>query len=85
MCTWLALETISHFLSNGSEVFSCVMDMTKAFDKVKHSLLFSKLMETNLPAIFTRLLLMMYPLQSADVKWNNCRSRRFSLSNGVPA
>ena len=25
----------------------------------------------------------MYQLQSADVKWNHCRSRRFSLSNGV--
>jgi hypothetical protein len=83
MCTWLALETISHFLTNGSEVFTCVMDMTKAFDKVKHSVLFKKLMETNLPAIFIRLLLVMYLLQSADVKWNNCRSRRFSLSNGV--
>jgi hypothetical protein len=40
-------------------------------------------METKLPAIFTRLLLVMYLLQSADVKWNNCLSRRFSLSNGV--
>ena len=29
MCTWLALQTISHFLSNGSELFSCVMDMKK--------------------------------------------------------
>ena len=83
MCTWLALETISHFLTNGSEVFTCIMDMTKAFDKVKHSVLFGKLMETNLPAIFIRLLLVMYQLQTADVKWNNCRSRRFSLSNGV--
>ena len=83
MCTWLALETITHFLTNGSEVFTCIMDMTKAFDKVKHSLLFKKLMDTNIPAIFTRLLLVMYMLQSADVKWNNLRSRRFSLSNGV--
>ena len=83
MCTWLALETINHFLSNGSEVFTCVMDMTKAFDNVKHSLLFRKLLKTNLPAVFTRLLLVMYLLQTADVKWNNFRSRRFSLSNGV--
>ena len=83
MCNWLALENISHFLTNGSEVFTCVMDMTKAFDKVKHSVLFNKLMETKLPAIFTRLLLVMYLLQSADVKRNNCLSKRFSLSNGV--
>ena len=57
--------------------------MTKAFDNVKHSTLFSKLIETNMSPIFIRLLLVMYELQSADVKWNNCRSRRFRLSNGV--
>ena len=41
MCTWMAVETIQHFLRNGSEVFICAMDMSKAFDKVKHGL-FSK-------------------------------------------
>ena len=59
------------------------MDMTKAFDKIKHSVLFKKLMQTPIPSIFIRLLLVMYQLQSADVKWNHCRSRRFLLSNGV--
>ena len=32
MCTWLAVETIDHFMRNGSDVFVCVMDMKKAFD-----------------------------------------------------
>ena len=83
MCSWLALETINHFITNGSEVFTCIMDMTKAFDKVVHSVLFRKLMRTPLPPIFIRLLLTIYRLQSADVKWNGLKSRRFSLSNGV--
>ena len=83
MCSWLALETINHFITNGSEVFTCTMDMTKAFDKVVHSVLFRKLMKTTLPPIFIRLLLTIYRLQSADVKWNGLKSRRFSLSNGV--
>ena len=83
MCTWLALETISYFISNGSDVFSCVMDMTKAFDKIKHSVLFKKLMQTPIPPIFIRLILVMYQLQSADISWNQQKSRRFSLSNGV--
>ena len=34
MCTWLAVETIEYYLRNGSGLFACVMDMTKAFDKV---------------------------------------------------
>ena len=32
MCTWAVLETLDWYLKNGSEVFTCAMDMTKAFD-----------------------------------------------------
>ena len=28
MCTWSVVETISYFMRNGSDVFSCCMDMT---------------------------------------------------------
>lgn len=42
MCTWLAVETIDYFSRNGSDVFTCVMDMTKAFDHVRQSTLFGK-------------------------------------------
>jgi hypothetical protein len=43
MCTWAVLETVDWYLNNGSEVFSCAMDMTKAFDLTLHSLLFRKM------------------------------------------
>ena len=56
MATWMALEKISYFLRNGSEVFVCLMDMTKAFDMVQHSLLFRKLLDSGLPSIFVRIL-----------------------------
>ena len=52
MCTWLVVETIEYFLRNGSDVFACFMDMTKAFDKVQHSKLFWKLVEKGIPPIF---------------------------------
>ena len=70
MCTWLAVETIDHFLRNGSEVFVGVMDMSKAFDNLKQSLLFWQLIERGLPAIYLRLILAMYRQQSANVLWN---------------
>ena len=31
MCSWAVVETISYFLRNGSDVFGCSMDKTKAF------------------------------------------------------
>ena len=83
ICTWLVVESISYFLRNGSEVFATFMDMKKAFDMVKHSLLFRKLIERNLPPIFTRLLIVMYISQTAKVKWENGLSDSFSITNGV--
>ena len=83
MCTWTVVETIDYFLRNGGEVFSCMMDMTKAFDLVKHSLLFRKLLEAGLPAIFIRLLIFIYINQFANVKWDGTFSSLFSLCNGV--
>ena len=83
MCTWAVIETVSYFLRNGSEVFTCLMDMTKAFDLVKHSLLFRKLLKAGLSIIFVRMLLFIYVMQTANVRWNGQVSSIFSLSNGV--
>ena len=83
MCTWMVLETINYFTNNGSEVFICVMDMKKAFDLVKQSKLFEKLLARNVPPVILRLLLDMYCKQEANVRWNNITSKTFSISNGV--
>ena len=55
----------------------------KAFGKVKHSLLFQKLLIKGLPVIYIRLLLIMYKKQVANVRWNSSLSQSFPLSNGV--
>ena len=82
MCTWLAIETIGHFTRNGGEVFTCQTDKTKAFDLVKHSILFKKLLDQNMPKIFLRLLMVMYMNQFAQVRWNGLLSESFNLKNG---
>jgi hypothetical protein len=83
MCTWAVVETIGYFMKNASEVFVCTMDMTKAYDLVKHSLLFKKLLVAGLSVIFVRLLLFIYIMQFANVRWNGEFSAVFTLSNGV--
>lgn len=83
MCTWLVLETVDYFLRNETEIFSCFLDMRKAFDMVKHSVLFKKLHDRNLSPIFTRLLLVMYLSQTANVRWDSKLSNPFSITNGV--
>ena len=83
MCTWAVMETVGYFLRNGSEVFTCQTDMTKAFDLVQHSLLFQKLLEEGLSRIFIRILIVIYIFQFANVRWNGMFSSIFSLCNGV--
>jgi hypothetical protein len=72
MCTWAVMETVGYFLRNGSEVFTCQTDMTKAFDLVQHSLLFQKLLEEGLSRIFIRILIVIYIFQFANVRWTEC-------------
>ena len=83
MCTWLMVESSNYFLRNGSNVYSCFMDMRKAFDTVQHSKLFQKLNQRNLSSIFTRLIMVMYVSQSANVRWGKEVSKSFRITNGV--
>ena len=83
MCTWAVIETVGYFLRNGSEVFTCQTDMSKAFDMLKHSLLFRKLIDVNFSRIFIRMLIYIYSFQFANVRWNNSYSNIFTLTNGV--
>ena len=83
MCTWMVIETVGYFLRNGSEVFTCQTDMSKAFDMVKHSLLFRKLLNKGISRIFLRLYIFIYMFQYANVRWDGFYSSIFSLCNGV--
>ena len=57
--------------------------MTKAFDNVRHSKLFTKVLERGVPAIFIRLLMVAYKNQELLVSWNGELSSRFTMGNGV--
>ena len=83
MCTWAVVETVDYFLRNGSEVFSCAMDMTAAFDLTFHSLLFRKMLRAKFPPVFLRLFTFIYIHQVANVRWDGEYSDLFKMTNGV--
>ena len=83
MCTWTAVETITHFIRNGSDVFTCLMDMRKVFDTVKHSVLFNKLLKQGLLFIIIHFILITCRHQNANVKWNHEFSDYLNIQNGV--
>ena len=83
MCAFMVQETISHYSANGSNVNVLMLDASKAFDRVHFVTLFKKLINKGMCPLIVRLLLNMYINQKLQVKWNNCMSDTFEVSNGV--
>ena len=83
LCSWFVYETIDKYLRNGSTVYGCLLDCTKAFDTVEHSKLFEKLLEAKVPRIMVRLLMVIYRQQTAKVRWKQQFSEEFEIRNGV--
>ena len=84
MSTFVVQESINYFLENGNEiVFGCFLDLSKAYDRVNHALLFMKLVERHIPTFIVKFLRNWYREQDLYVKWNSSKSTSFKTSNGV--
>ena len=82
-CSWLVMETASHFLRQGTPVITTLLDCSKAFDMCRFSTLFQKLMDRNVPPIVIRLLACVYEEQVGCVQWDGIRSTGFCITNGT--
>ena len=84
LCSAIYIETINLYSVNeGSNVYSCLIDASKAFDTVHWGRLFKILIERNVSTLFIRLLLDSYIRQKSCMGWGVFKSKYFSLSNGV--
>ena len=83
LCTGLVKNVVAHSMSRGSPVFACLLDASKAFDLVEHSLLFQQLLDRKVPKFLVRFLLSWYSTQSCTVSWDGSISDPFPVSNGV--
>ena len=76
-------EVISHYVNNNTSVYSCLLDASRAFDRVHLGKLFSILLHKYIPTTVVRLYFDSYFRQKARVGWNNIMSEYFSVTNGV--
>lgn len=83
LCTLIVKETIRYYWNNKSSVYSCFLDASKAFDRVRHDKLFIILMNRRLPAVIIRYLLYVYENQKLQTNWKGVFSSEFYIQNGV--
>ena len=63
--------------------YICSLDISKAFDRINHYRLYTKLMERLLPLNIVMLLLNLYKSSSAVVSWNGFLSKPYHVFAGV--
>ena len=83
MSVFLLKQTINSYVESNTCVFSLFLDTTKAFDRVNHNKLFKKLIARHVSTCFVRLLQCWYAHQTMQVKWGNCLSESFLVTNSV--
>ena len=84
LCLFTVKSVTKYYTQEKSPVFTCFLDASKAFDKINHYTLFQTLLDRETPIILVRILLLFwYTKQTMCVKWRNCMSDYFYVSNGV--
>ena len=83
LCIYSRKECVLTYNSLNSNIYSSYLDVSKAFDRVNHYLLFKKLVLRGVPHYIVRMLIFWYCHQKLFVRWNNVLSEGFTVSNGV--
>ena len=83
LSTGVMKTVINQYLNEGSKVYACLIDASKAFHTVDHCILFQKLLERRMPKPIVRLLKRWYMTQRMRVQWSGRASGYFGISNRV--
>ncbi len=83
LCTNLLKETAEHYMEGGGVMYSCLLDASKAFDRVDFIKLFQLLVKRRLPPIIIRSLINLYTTQTMRAEWNGYRTDLFNVTNGT--
>ena len=82
-CIYSLLEFIDYYKKRNTTVFVTILDASKAFDRVNYWMLFSKLIDKNVPLFIVKLLVFWYTKQEMKVRCGNTISSSFKVGNGV--
>ena len=83
LCTGLLKCVLSRFVHEGSPVFACFLDASKAVDLVNHGILFQRLFEKGSPGYLVRFLLNLVQGATHVSSLGEQTLCSFTFSNGV--
>ena len=83
LCTAVVKDTVDYYLRHGSPVYGCLLDLTKAFDRVRFDCLFMMLIRRGVSPLYIRALLDLYNRQEVRTVWRNAHSETFPAENGI--
>ncbi len=81
--TFDTTDIISYYNSNRGNVYTLLLVVDKAFDRVNYYQLFRRLLDRIISFLVLQLLRYMYTNQSLHVKWGNHVSDNFNAQNNV--
>ena len=82
-CSYVVQETIDHYLSNGNDLmYTCALDLSKAFDRVSHHRLMSLLVKRQVPVQVVKMIYDWYSNQTVKVRWAGATSEAFGKTRG---
>ena len=74
---------MDYYRNNGSHVFVCYIDFSKAFDFVNYWKLFTNLLHDKIDPKIVNILAFWYSNQACYVRWRNNISSSFCIGNGT--
>ena len=83
MCTLSLKEVARYYTARQGQVYCCMIDATKAFDRIRYDKLFTLLIQRGMPMCIIRLLIDMYKRQRVRTTWDGDMSNQFNTTNGV--
>ena len=76
-------ETIHYYNNQGSNVHCAKIDLSKAFDKLNHDILFCKMMNSEMPRSYIETIMFMLRNTNVCVSFGNYKGKDWKVGNGV--
>ena len=76
-------ETVKQYIDQGSSVFTCFLDLSKAFERIEYSILIDRLRKNHVPEFIINILCSIFSKSRARVYFNGSSSQSWSLKRGT--